>query len=152
MIEHDPNFLDQLRRHEGLRLTPYRCTGGALTIGYGHNLDAHPLRGYDGVSPISEETAEALLLADAEQVAAELDRVFSWWADMNHARQAVLLNMAFNLGLPRLKGFKKALAAMRARDWNTAGKEMLASKWARDVKGRAAELASQMVLGTWQEG
>ncbi len=27
----------QLVRHEGLRLKPYRCTAGKLTIGFDHN-------------------------------------------------------------------------------------------------------------------
>lgn len=29
---------EQLVRHEGLRLRPYRCTAGKLTIGIGRNL------------------------------------------------------------------------------------------------------------------
>jgi lysozyme len=29
----------QLVRHEGLRIKPYRCTAGKLTIGIGRNLD-----------------------------------------------------------------------------------------------------------------
>ena len=29
----------QLVRHEGLRLKPYRCSAGRLTIGIGRNLD-----------------------------------------------------------------------------------------------------------------
>ncbi len=29
----------QLVRHEGLKLKPYRCTAGKLTIGIGRNLD-----------------------------------------------------------------------------------------------------------------
>ncbi len=30
---------EQLIRHEGLRLKPYRCTAGKLTISIGDNLD-----------------------------------------------------------------------------------------------------------------
>ncbi|MFA6660842.1 MAG: lysozyme, partial [Bacilli bacterium] len=30
---------EQLVRHEGLRLKPYRCTADKLTIGIGRNLD-----------------------------------------------------------------------------------------------------------------
>ena len=150
MIENDPHFLEQLKRHEGLRLKPYRCPAGALTIGWGHNLDAHPLHGYDGRSSITEEQAETLLAEDVERMAEELDRAFPWWADMDKPRQAVLLNMAFNLGLPRLRTFRSALAAMQAQDWNEAGRQMLKSRWAMQVKGRAAELARQMVLGVWE--
>jgi lysozyme len=69
---------------------------------------------------------------------------------MEAPRQAVLLNMAFNLGVGGLLGFKRALGAMRIEDYARAGTEMLDSTWARQVKGRAAELARQMMLGVWE--
>ncbi|MCP4280350.1 MAG: lysozyme, partial [Alteromonas sp.] len=28
-----------IAQHEGLRLKPYKCTAGKITIGYGRNLD-----------------------------------------------------------------------------------------------------------------
>ena len=34
---------EQLVRHEGLRLKPYRCTAGKLTIGIGRNLDGRSI-------------------------------------------------------------------------------------------------------------
>ena len=48
----------RIRKNEGLAHQPYRCSAGALTIGYGHNLDA---RG------ISKEVAELLLKAGYTQ-------------------------------------------------------------------------------------
>ena len=83
--------------------------------------------------------------------AGELDDRLSFdWRKMDEPRQAVLLNMAFNLGVPKLMGFKRALSAMSIGDYPRAGTEMLDSKWAKQVKGRAAELARQMVLGCWE--
>ena len=58
--------------------------------------------------------------------------------------------MAFNLGVRGLLGFKKALAAVKAGDFEKAAEEMLDSKWRRDVKCRAYELAEQMRTGKWQ--
>ena len=47
---------DFLRRHEGLRLSAYKCTGGVSTIGYGHTgADVLP-----GMT-ITREQAEQLL-------------------------------------------------------------------------------------------
>lgn len=58
--------------------------------------------------------------------------------------------MHFNIGLARLKGFAKALAAIERGDYKTAAAEMLDSKWARQVGKRASELAKQMETGQWQ--
>ena len=49
--------VQQLKTDEGLRLKPYHCTAGALTIGYGRNLDA---------VGITEAEADILLKADID--------------------------------------------------------------------------------------
>lgn len=151
MIEHDERFFEQLKRHEGLRLEAYRCPAGALTVGYGHNCDVWPVVGVERVGDVvSRAKAEELLVEDVCFFAGELDDRLGWWRKMEDPRQAVLLNMAFNLGVSGLLGFKRALGAMRIEDYARAGTEMLDSTWARQVKGRAAELARQMVLGVWE--
>ena len=62
-------------------------------------------------------------------------------------RQRRLLDMAFNMGVPRLKKFKKMWAAVYDNDFATAAKEMLDSRWARQVKGRSTRLAHAMATG-----
>lgn len=153
MAETNEKFFAQLKRHEGLRLEAYLCPAGVLTIGYGHNCEAWPVLGvhHEG-DHISREKAEELLVEDVFGVAGELDDRLPWWRELSEPRQAVLLNMAYNLGLSRLKGFVKMLYALEEGDWNRAAREMLDSKWAVQVKGRSAELATQMVTGAWQEG
>ena len=153
-IEHNEKFLRQLKRHEGFSLEAYLCPAGFLTIGWGHNCEAWPVVGVEKVGDIiSRVKAEEILTEDVVFIAGELDDRLSFnWRKMEEPRQAVLLNMAFNLGVPKLLTFRKALRAMEARCWNEAAHEMLDSKWAEQVKSRAAELATQMVLGAWQEG
>lgn len=129
----------QLKTDEGLRLKPYHCTAGALTVGYGRNLDA---------VGITEEEADIMLRADveiAERGAKAL--VGNVWDQLSPARQAVLINMTFNLGRTRLAAFKNFLAALRATDYNTAASEMLDSRWANQVGDRATRLADQMRNG-----
>lgn len=151
MIEKNVSFIEQLKRHEGLRLEAYECTAGVLTIGWGHNCVSHPVEGVERIGDaISRGTAEKLLYEDVKRAGKELDKALPWWRGMNEARQGVLLNMCFNVGLGRLLGFKKALGAMKIEDWSRAGTELLDSKWARQVRGRAAELSRQMVLGEWE--
>ena len=130
---------EQLKVDEGLRLQPYRCTAGALTIGYGRNLDA---------VGITQEEADIMLRADveiAEKGAQAL--VGTVWDDLSATRQAVLINMTFNLGRTRLAAFKNFLAALRAADYQTAADEMLDSRWATQVGDRALRLARQMRHG-----
>lgn len=152
-IENNEKFIRQLKRHEGFSLEAYLCPAGYLTIGWGHNCEALPVPGVEKVGDsISRGSAEILLYQDVRTLAHELDSKLEWWRGMIEPRQAVLLNMAFNMGVPKLLTFRKALRAMESRCWNEAAHEMLDSKWAEQVKGRAAELATQMVLGAWQEG
>lgn len=152
-VEDDRYFLSQLKRHEGFSLEAYRCSAGVLTIGWGHNCKAQPVSGVQKVGDvISRGTAENLLYGDVKAVAAELDDRLPWWREMGFPRQAVFLNMAFNMGVPKLLRFKKALRAAKAGDWNGTAREMLDSRWAEQVKNRSAELATQMVTGAWQEG
>lgn len=124
--------------HEGLRLKPYKCTAGKVTIGVGRNLDD---RG------ITQAEAFALLENDIDEVCRELDQVWPWWRQMTDARQQVLADMCFNLGLGRLKGFVNTIAAMKAGEYDKAADGMLASLWASQVGTRAQRLARMMREG-----
>jgi len=130
-----------LIRDEGLRLKPYKDTVGKLTIGIGRNLDD---RG------ITEEEARILLGNDIKECETQVQNRLPWAFEMDYPRYAVLINMAFNLGINGLLGFKNALVAMRAENWSVAAEEMLDSKWARQVGDRANRLVKQMETGDWQ--
>ncbi len=129
----------QLVRHEGLRLKPYRCTAGKLTIGIGRNLED---RG------ISQKEAYAMLERDIldfeQQLLNEIPDVYN---GLDEVRQSVLLNMCFNLGIKGLLEFKNTLAFIDAGDWERAANGMLASKWAKQVGKRAIELSELMRKG-----
>jgi len=136
--ENERALLRELVRDEGLRLKPYRCTAGKLTIGVGRNLED---RG------ITAEEADFLLLNDVKRFSAELDERLPWWKDLDPVRRRVILNMAFNLGVDGLLGFKSTLAAVKAKDWSKASAGMLSSKWASQVGLRADRLAKMMRTG-----
>lgn len=152
-IERQHDCIEQIKRHEGLRLRTYRCTAGKLTIGYGHNLTDNPVWGLQKGDKISQATADRLLENDIYATGRQLDDRLPWWRELDMPRQAVLLNMAFQMGVAGLCGFAKALHAVEAGRWDEAARQMLDSKWARDDSpARAAELAAQMSSGEWQEG
>lgn len=131
-------LIEQLKRHEGFRGRPYQDTTGHITIGYGRNLDDRPL---------TEGEATALLLSDISAIGLELERAFPVVTALNPARQAALMNMAFNLGIGGLKNFKRMWAAVMSRDWMTVEAEALDSKWARQVGNRATEIARMLRSG-----
>jgi lysozyme len=149
-------LLQQLKRHEGFRTRVYQCTGGFDTIGYGYNLDANPLAltNYEIVKfrkeGMDEKVAEWLLLRMIDQCTGQLAKSLDWFESLDDARQSVLINMCFNLGLKGLLGFKTTLAMVRAGDYVLAAENMLKSKWAGQVKGRAVELALQMRTGAFK--
>jgi lysozyme len=78
-----------------------------------------------------------------------LDQKIPWYLGIGWARQAVLLNMGFNLGVTGLLKFKKMLAACQSMDFKRAAAEMRSSAWAGQVKSRAEELIKQMETGAW---
>lgn len=132
---------EMLIRHEGLRLKPYRDAKNKLTIGVGRNLDD---------AGITREEALMLLNNDIATVRREVERALPWVSRLNPVRKDVILDMVFNLGLPRFRRFKKTIAAIKAEDWEKAAREMLDSQWAKQVGKRAKELSAMMKRGQYE--
>lgn len=128
-----------LKLHEGLRLQPYTDTVGKITIGYGRNLSD---RG------ITRDEAEQMLAHDITTHLAELVTVLPWVRALDPVRQAVLADMAFNMGVPTLLTFKNTLAAVKAGNYEGAAANILDSKYADQVGGRALRLARMLRHGT----
>jgi len=131
-------LLEQIKFHEGLRLKPYVCPAGKLTIGYGRNIEDCGITKYE---------AELLLAHDITAVESELQDKLKFWATLDPVRQAVLINMAFNMGVNGLMKFKKTLVMVGNGDYSDAAIEMMDSRWARQVPKRALDLSVQMDLG-----
>ena len=131
-------LLKQIIRHEGSRNKMYLDSEGIETIGVGHNLRDRP---------ISDKAIMVILEDDIDAAIMDLRNSFSWFKDLDEVRKEVLINMSFNLGITRLKEFKRTLAAIEYNNWPLAADEMLDSKWAKQVGNRAIELADQMRTG-----
>lgn len=139
-IQPDPELIAQLKIDEGCRLTAYKDTVGVWTVGYGH---AHVQPG----TVWTQEQAEAQLKQDVLEHNAKLAARIPWITQLDPVRRRVLQNMAFNLGVDGLLGFKNTLEYVRTGDYAKAADGMMASKWAKQVKGRADRLAQQMRTG-----
>lgn len=150
-------LIKQLKRHEGAVRDQdglhraYRCTAGALTIGFGHNLDANPVPGVGKDSRLTEDQAERLLVADIRAFCLELDKAFPWWRKLDEARRGVMVNMAFNLGVAKLRAFTATLGAMQAGRFAEAARNILQNKrWHAQIGVRLDQLAEQIRSGVWQ--
>jgi lysozyme len=135
-------LLEMLKRHEGVRSHVYLCSAGYETIGVGRNISKSGMG-------LSDDEVDYLLENDIARVIKELSSEYPWFNDLDDVRKDAMIDISFNLGATRLRGFKKALAAMEVADYTLAAKEFLDSKWSRDVKGRAHELASMIETGEY---
>jgi len=120
-----------IKQHEGFRNKLYIDTVEKYSIGFGRNLTD---RG------ISREEAEFMLANDILMCKKEL-HAFNWYYGHPPNVQDALVNMCYNIGLPRLLGFKKMIAALTEHDYTKAAIEALDSKWATQVHGRANDIA-----------
>lgn len=125
---------DMIVRHEGVRPTAYLDTEGIWTVGIGHNLTV----------PLSHKAIMQIFADDLMEAKSACIHAFPWFADLTSERQAVMVDMCFNMGLHRLLGFKRMLTAIALGNYETAADEMLDSLWAKQVKSRALELAQLM--------
>jgi len=155
------HLLEELVKHEGLRLQVYQDTLGIDTIGIGRNLkdrgiskeelDELDIPTIDHVYEYGITEADAMLLAenDVQIVEEELLRAHPCVEDLDAVRQLVLVDMAFNMGVPRLCKFKKMWNAIHENKFDVASKEMLDSRWANQVKSRSVKLANAMHNGAF---
>lgn len=125
------NIKDLLIKHEGMALYPYIDSVGKTTIGIGRNIDDNG---------ISEQEALFMLENDLRRVRLELEG-YPWYQGLSEVRQNALLDMCFNLGITRFRGFRKMIHALEIGDFIAASIEMLDSRWSQQVGRRATELS-----------
>lgn len=138
------NLTDQLIRDEGVVLHEYKDHLGYSTIGIGRLIDKRKGGG------ISLMEARFLLNNDIVRVSNEVRRELPWAEKLDNVRFGVLLNMAFQMGIVGLLGFKNTLAMIERGDYVGAAKGMLNSKWAKQTPARCKRLSEQMRTGEWK--
>ena len=149
--------LEQLKVHEGFEHRVYHCTEGKETIGFGFNISANPLAlpEYELQSfrqlGITYNRAEQLLKAVVTKNTTELYKRLPWITQLNEARQAVIINMAFQMGVKGLLNFKRTLAFIEHGSYDNAAIAMSHSKWAEQTPNRVKELSEQMKTGEFPE-
>lgn len=141
----NPYIAAMLKRDEGVRESAYQDSLGYWTIGVGRLID-----GRKG-GKLKPDEIDYLLrndIAEVESFAARLP----WFHELNEARQAVILNMLFNLGpepfdADGYKDWPIFVKQIQAGDFDAAADNMLKTLWARQVGARAGRLAQIMRTG-----
>jgi lysozyme len=153
------NLIDKLIEHEGMVLRVYQDSLGIDTIGIGRNLEDRGITlaelnhmDIPNVNTIyqygiTETDARYLATNDVQIVEDELLRAHPCVDRLDSVRQLVLVDMGFNMGIPRLCKFKKMWNAIHEKKYDIAAKEMLDSRWANQVKSRSVKLANAMHNG-----
>lgn len=141
---------EMLEGEEGRVRHAYQDSLGYWTIGVGRLIDKRKGGG------LSDDEIDYLLANDIKTKGAEVLAALPWVAQLNEPRQAVVIGMAFQMGLGNaeagtgLLGFKQTLASMRDERFADAAHRMLQSLWARQTPARARRMARQMETGEWQ--
>jgi len=129
-------IIDLLVLHEGEKLKMYPDKKGIPTIGVGHDLASKPI----------SVTASRQILTDDLYDCRVAASKYPWYDTLDEVRQAVVLDMLFNVGEDGFRKFVKFNAAMIAQDYVQASAEILDSEIAQK---RAEDLAAMMQTGTW---
>jgi len=136
-------LIEMIKRHEGVVPYAYQDSRGYWTIGVGRLIDEELGGG------LSDDEIDYLLTNDINRCIEEAE-TYPWFAGLSEPRQAVVISLLFNLGKPRWDGFKLAQKAIAAGDMAEASRQLLDSKWARQVGKRAHEMAAQLQSGEWK--
>ena len=140
---------EDLIPHEGYVGEIYLCSENIPTFGIGHMVTESDMEYTWPVgTPVEDERILQVFhedcmiaVADAETL---VDNLYSHPDDVIR----VLVNMAFNIGRPRLSRFKKMLAAVNEGKYLRASQEMIDSKWFHQVGRRSVELTEMMRKAT----
>lgn len=131
---------EMTKKFEGVSLKMYKCPAGKWTIGVGHNIEDNG---------ITEDMADYILERDLREAEIQVRTKFPTYYKLNEARQFVLVDLCFNIGINRFLTFKKMLAALVKGDYHTAAIEMQDSKWYRQVGNRGKILCEIMRKGVY---
>lgn len=130
-----------IAREEGFKPYCYLDHLGYQTIGHGILIDKRKGGG------ITLDESEMILHNRIGKIEAQLEKNLPWMVGLDEVRRAVLVSMAYQMGVFGLLGFHATLAAIREQRWDDARDLMLQSKWAKQTPARAERHANAIKTG-----
>lgn len=145
MIESMAALCLSLAIHEGIVYKVYEDSLGFKTVGVGHKIvNTDPEWGLPAGALVEEDRIIQLFEEDCAKAITNARDVVLNFDTLPAGVQAILVEMAFQLGRSGLRGFKKMVAALELRDYETAAAEMLDSRWYQQTPGRCEKLSYAM--------
>ena len=136
---------EELKIDEGVKYEIYLDHLSLPTFGIGHlDLETDPEYGQPVGTAVSEDRVNECFARDVDVVLKECKKLLPSFEVLPEEVQLIIANMMFNMGRPRLSGFKNFLAAIALQDWHTASVEMVDSRWYQQVTNRAERLVKRM--------
>ncbi len=131
--------------YEGLRLTAYRCSAGFLTIGYGHNIDAHgDYNILDKNNSITQGEADQLYIDDMDKVIKDVKKLFPDSYMYPSLVKDILCDLVFNMGIGTFSKFTNTIAMFKLQDWHSAANYLIQSKWYKQVGNRSKDIVASL--------
>ena len=129
-------------QNEGRKYKVYKCTGGANTIGVGHNIDAKGLpadieKYLRKNGKILDEHIDRLYIIDEGHAVADCKKLFPDFKNFSHNRKIALKDFLFQLGYDRASKFVRSIHLINTNQWEEAADNMLKSLWAKQTPNRA---------------
>lgn len=140
LMRHEGNVPYVYDDHDGSPITPGYTVIGHPTIGIGRLLTKDRGLSYD---------ERKYLLSNDIQSSLREAQAQPWWANVrdDDVRARALVEMVFNLGISRFRGFERAISHLLNSEFTNAAKEFLDSKWSAQVGNRANVLAKMIETG-----
>ena len=136
---------EEIASDEGKVMSVYLDHLNLPTTGIGHLINEWDEEyGKPVGTPVSEERVNDLFDKDIEVTISECKELFDNFDELPEEVQKICANMMFNMGRPRLSGFKKFRAAISNNDWQECAIQMEDSRWHKQVTKRANRLISRM--------
>ena len=134
------SLLENIKAHEGFRDHIYKDSVGKPTVGYGFLVSAlspDELKLNGGkVEPMSREVAEKILNLKVARLQKRVFQCLPWLESKPQGVQDILIEMAYQLGLAGLMGFRHTLGCIEAGDYAQATKNLKASLLYRQTPRR----------------
>ena len=122
------SLIENIKAHEGFSTRIYKDSVGKATVGYGFLVSAlspDELKLNGGkVEPMSKEVAEKILNLKVARLRKRVPECLPWLASKPQGVQDTILEMAYQLDIAKLLGFKYTLQCIEAGNYAQAAKNL----------------------------
>ena len=137
-------LIEKIKENEGFKERIYEDSLGMPTVGYGFLLtaltaDELALNG-GKAEPMSKDVADKILKLKLEKLTAAVFATFNWLKEKPKNIQEVVIEMAYQLGVSKVKKFVTTMHHIRTGEYEAAYQSGMKSLWAKQTPNRAKKV------------